>query len=84
MKKQIVKYAGIVLMAGIFTFFAGTENQLAMPHEAVSVDAGVALVLDHTEESKEASSLNTILVATKTEAVAEETPMEVAPEAAGQ
>ena len=83
MKKQIVKYAGMALMAGIITFFAGTEKQLvAMPQEAENVEAGVALVLDHTEENADASALDAILVKTKTEIVAEEAPEELAQEEA--
>ena len=79
MKRQIVKYAGMAVMAGILTFFAGTEKQLvAMPPEVENVEAGVALVLDHTEENADASSLDAILVAAKTETVAQEAPEEIA------
>ena len=83
MKKQIVKYTGMTVAVGILAFLAGKENQLvAMPQEPVNVEAGVAIVLDHTEESTDASSLEAILVTANTETIAEAAPEEIAQEEA--
>lgn len=78
MKKQIIKYTGMAMMAGALAFLAGSEQQLAMQQEPVKVEAGVALALGHTEENAEAGSLEAILTATKTETVAEPAPEEAA------
>lgn len=78
MKKQIIKYTGIIVMAGALLFLAGGQEQLAMQQEAVNVEAGVALALKHTTENADAESLEAILTTVKEDIVAEPAPEEVA------